>query len=96
MKTEHLLQVTIEFVLFKSNCQKFNTLIQLGDQTIYSSLVEKGRLLMDQLPHSLLHFLVRMKPTSSNVFLQVAINVEVTRGKIWSVRRMLSVSQPNF
>ena len=30
-----------------------------------------------------------MKPTSSNVFLQVAKNIEVTRGKIWNVRRML-------
>ena len=40
-------------------------------------------------PHPLSHFLVRMKPTSTNVFLQIAKNVEVTRGKIWAVRRML-------
>ena len=44
---------------------------------------------MDLQPHPLLYFLVRMKPTSTNVFLQVAKNVEVTRGKIWAVRRML-------
>ena len=30
-----------------------------------------------------------MKPTSTNVFLQFAKNVKVTRGKIWAVRRML-------
>ena len=47
------------------------------------------RSLMDTQPHPLLHFLVRMKPTSTNVFLQVAKYVEVTRGKIWIVRRML-------
>ena len=44
---------------------------------------------MDPQPHSLLHFLVQMKFTSVNVFLQVAKSVEVTRGKIWVVRRML-------
>ena len=44
---------------------------------------------MDPQYHSLLHFLVRLKPTPMNVFLQVAKNVEVTRGKIWSVRRVL-------
>ena len=40
-------------------------------------------------PHPLLHFLVRMKPTSTNAFLQIAKNVEVTMEKIWAVRRML-------
>ena len=30
-----------------------------------------------------------MKPMSKNVFLQVAKNVEVTKGKIWAVWRML-------
>ena len=40
---------------------------------------------MDPQAHTLLHFLVRMKPTSTNVFLQVAKNVEVTRGNIWAV-----------
>ena len=44
---------------------------------------------MDPQTHPLLHFLIRMKPTSTNVFLQVAKNVEVTRGKIWAVWRML-------
>ena len=39
--------------------------IPLGDETINSSLVEKGRSLMDPQPHPLLHFLVRMKPTSN-------------------------------
>ena len=43
---------------------------------------------MDPQPHPLLHFLVRMKPTTTNVFLQVATNSKVTRGKIWYVRRM--------
>ena len=66
-----------------------NTFIPLGDETINSSLVETGRSLVNPQSHPLLHFLVRMKPTSTNVFLQVAKNVEVTRGKIWSVRRML-------
>ena len=36
---------------------------------------------MDPQPHSHFHFLVRMKPTSTNIFLQVAKNVEVTGGK---------------
>ena len=44
---------------------------------------------MDPQLHLLLYFLVRMKPTSMNVFLKVAKNVEVTRGMIWTVRRML-------
>ena len=44
---------------------------------------------MDPHHHPQLHFLVRMKSTSTNVFLQVAKNVKVTKGKIWAVRRML-------
>ena len=56
---------------------------------INSSLVERGRSLTDPQAHPLLHFLVRMKPTSTSVFLQVAKNVEVTRGNILAVRRML-------
>ena len=44
---------------------------------------------MDPQLHPHLHFLVRMKPTSRNVFLQVTKNVEVTRRKIWVVRRVL-------
>ena len=66
-----------------------NTFIALGDETINSSLIETGRSLMDPQPHPLLHLPVRMKPTSTNVFLQVAKNVEVTRRKIWTLRRML-------
>ena len=61
----------------------------MGDETINSSLVERARSLMDPQPHPHLHFLVWMKPTSTNVFLQVVKNVEVTRGKIWAVRMML-------
>ena len=44
---------------------------------------------MDQQPHPLLHFLVRMKPTPKNIFLQVAKNVQSTRGKVWDVLRVL-------
>ena len=40
-------------------------------------------------PHPLLHFLIRIKLMSMNVFLQVAKNVEVTREKIWAVQRIL-------
>ena len=43
---------------------------------------------MEPQSHPLLHFLVRMKPTSMNVFPQVAKNVNVTRGKIWAVQRI--------
>ena len=43
---------------------------------------------MDPQPHPHLHFLVRMKLTFTNVFLQVVKNMEVTRAKIWAVRRM--------
>ena len=44
---------------------------------------------MDPQPHPLLHFLVRLKPTSTNAILKVAKNVDLTRRKIWDVRRML-------
>ena len=44
---------------------------------------------MDPQPHPLLLFLDRMKPMSTNVFLQVAKNIQVTRRNIWAVRRML-------
>ena len=56
---------------------------------INSSLVERGNSLLNLQPHPLLHFLVRMKPTSTDVFLQVAKNVEITKGKIWALRSML-------
>ena len=41
--------------------------------------------------HPLLHFLVRMKPTSTNIFLQLAKNMVATRGKIWAVREDVEV-----
>ena len=66
-----------------------NTFIPLGDETINSSLVERAGSLIDQTPRPLLQFLVQMKPTSTNVFLEIAKNVKVSRGKIWAVRRML-------
>ena len=73
-----------------------NTLIPLGDETINSSLVEWRRSLMDPQPHPLSHFLVRMKPASTNVFLQVAKNLEVTRGKSGLYEGCWNVSQPNL
>ena len=79
----------MEFVLLKSKSRSVNTFIPLGDETINSRLVERGRSLMDPQPHPVLHFLVQMKPTSTNVFLQVAETVEVTREQIWAVRTML-------
>ena len=85
-------KVIIESVLFKSRLidRGFNTFIPLGDETISSSLVGRGSSRMDLQPHPLLHFLVRMKPTSTNVFLQVAKNVEITEryglyGGCWSI-----------
>ena len=45
---------------------------------------------MDPQPHPLFQFLVRMKETLTNICLLVAKNVEVTRGKIWTLRRMLN------
>ena len=71
--------------------RSINTFIPLGNETINSSLVEisRPRSLMDPQHHPLLHFLVRMKPTSTNVFLQVAKNLEVTRGKNSAAQRML-------
>ena len=90
MDTDHSLQ-SDNGILFYSKVitRSVNTFIPLGDETINSSLVEIDRSLMDPQLHPLLHFLVRMKPTSTNVFLQVAKNLEVTRRKIWAVRMML-------
>ena len=51
---------------------------------------------MDSQPHPLLHFLVRMKPTSTNVFLQVVKNLEVTRVKIWAVWKMFKCFPAKF
>ena len=53
-----------------------NTFIPLGDER------------MDTQPHPFLHFVFRMNPTSTNVFLQVIKNVEVTRGMISALRRV--------
>ena len=47
---------------------------------INSSLVERGRSLMDPQPHPLLHFLVQMKQMSTNVFPQVAKNCGSHKG----------------
>ena len=84
-KSNTCYKVTMEFLIATS----VNTFIPLGDEMINSSLVERGRSLMDPPPHPLWHFLIRMKPTTTKVFLRVAKNVEVTNGKIWAVRRML-------
>ena len=72
-----------------------NTFILLGDE-INSSHVQIDRSLIDAQPRLLLHFLVRMKPTPTNVFLQVAKNMEVTRGKVWAIGWCWIVSQPNL
>ena len=77
------------FFYSKVIARNVNMFIPLGDEAINSSLVERGRSLMDPQPHPLLHFLVWMKPTPTNVFLPVAKNVKVTRGKIWDVQIML-------
>ena len=82
MKIEHPLQRDWDLFYSKVIARSVNTFIPLGDETISSSLIERGRSLMDSQPHTLLHFLVQMKPTSTNVFLHVAKNAEVTRGKI--------------
>ena len=42
---------------------------------------------MDPQPHTLLHLLVRMKPTSTNVFFQVAKNVDQTMNPHNHIRR---------
>ena len=51
---------------------------------------------MDPQLHPLLHFLVRMKPTSTSVFLQVAKNMESTRERSGLYGGCWSVSQPNL
>ena len=73
MKTEHPLQRENGIFFYsKVIARSVNTFIPLGDKTINSTLVERGRSQMDPQPHLHLHFLARMKPTSTNVFLQVA------------------------
>ena len=56
---------------------------------VNSSLVGRSRSLMDPKPYPHLHFLVRKKPSSMNIFLQIAKSMKITRGKFWAVRRML-------
>ena len=73
-----------------------NIFTPVGDETINSSLVKRGRSLMDPQPHPLLHFLVRMKPTSTNVFLQVSKNVEVKAERSGLHGGCWSVFQPNL
>ena len=62
----------MEFDYTKVIGRNVTTFIPLADDTINSSLVVRGRSLMDSRLRPLLYFLVRMKPTSTNVFLQVA------------------------
>ena len=65
----------------------------LGDETINSSLVERGRSLMDPRPHLLLHFLVRMRPAS----LFRSLKVWKSQGERFGLYgRCWSVSQPNL
>ena len=73
-----------------------NTFIPLGDETINSSIVERSRSLMDPQLHPLLHFLVRIKPTFTNVFLQVAKNYKSQRERSGLYGECWSVPQPNF
>ena len=74
MNTKHPLQCDNGIFYFKVIARGINTFISLGDETINSSLVARGRSLVDPQPHQLLYFLVPMKQTSTNVFLQVAKN----------------------
>ena len=76
----------MKFVLFKSSFQKCSYIYSTGRR---DDQFQSCRSLMDPWPHPLLHFIVRMKPSSTNIFLQVAKNVEVTRAMIWFVRRVL-------
>ena len=87
-----------EWNLFYSEviARSVNTAILLGDEMINSSLVQRSRPLMHSQPHPLLHYLVRIKPKSTNVFLQVAKNVEITRRKIWTVRRIFKCFPVKF
>ena len=79
----------MEFVLFKSNAGSVNTFISLGDETINSSLVERGRSLMDPQTHPSCtsSFEWNRHPRMSSFI--SSRNVEVTRGKIWAAGRIL-------
>ena len=65
----------------KAVARSIITLIPLWDEAINSSFVGRGRSLMDPQPHPLMHFLVRMKPTPTNVCLQVAKKCGSHKGK---------------
>ena len=73
-----------------------NIFIPLGGETINSSLEERGRSLMDPQRHPLLHFLVRLKPTFTNVFLQVAKTWKLQGERSGLYGGCWSVSQPNL
>ena len=81
-------------VYSKVIARNVNNFVPLGDDQFQSC--RKGSLLMDPQPHPLLHFLVRMKPTSRNVFCKVAKNVEVTGERSGLYGWCWSVSQPNL
>ena len=53
----------MDFVLIKIIARSVNTFIPLGDETINSSLTERGRSLIYPQPHIFLYILVRIKPT---------------------------------
>jgi len=94
MKTEHPLQNELWNLLYsKVIAGSVNTFIPVGDEMINFSLVERHscrcRSVKDPQTHPPFHFLVRLKPTSTNVIFQVTKNVVFTSGKIWDVRRML-------
>ena len=95
MKIEHPLQSDKGICFSEVITRRVNTSIPPGDETINSNFVDRGRSLMDLQSNPLLHFLVRMKPTSINFFLQIK-NVEVTSGKIWDVRQMLESFPTKF
>ena len=60
---------------------------------INSNLVEGGRLLMDPQVHPLLHFLVRMKPTSTNLFLCSSVFLDHTINPRYHIRHNGSMSR---
>ena len=49
---------------WKVIARSVNTFIPLGDETINTSLVERGRSLMDPQPHLLLQFLIQVCPST--------------------------------
>ena len=85
MKTEPATKWQSALFYSKVIAGSVNKFVPLGDETVNSSLVERYRSLMDSQPRPLLHFLVQMKLTSTNVFLQIAKK----KKKVWAVRRML-------